>query len=241
MPLCVYLCYTPGCQTKIDRWMPTARGRRRREVRVPALRHRHGVRVDRHAGEDAEPEGRRRSSPRAGDARARRKPSAAAVTSVRRGTAARELARSRALITWYRRHARDLPWRANRDPYRIWVSEIMLQQTQVATATPYYERFLARFPDVRALAAAPIDEVLASWSGLGYYRRARMLHAAAAPGRARARRARPGDPGRVRGAARRGPLHAGRGAVDGVRPRAAACSTATWRACSRAGTRSHGR
>ncbi|MEQ1832763.1 MAG: A/G-specific adenine glycosylase, partial [Candidatus Eisenbacteria bacterium] len=66
-----------------------------------------------------------------------------------------------------------MPWRATRDPYRVWVSEIMLQQTQVATATPYYERFVARFPDVRALAAADRDQVLAAWSGLGEYRRAR--------------------------------------------------------------------
>ena len=72
-----------------------------------------------------------------------------------------------------------MPWRATRDPYRVWVSEIMLQQTQVATATPYYERFVARFPDVRALAAADPEHVLAAWSGLGYYRRARFLHEAA--------------------------------------------------------------
>ena len=85
----------------------------------------------------------------------------------------------RALLQWYRRNARALPWRASRDPYRVWVSEVMLQQTQVATATPYYARFLARFPSVRALARAPLDRVLAVWSGLGYYRRARHLHEAA--------------------------------------------------------------
>lgn len=85
----------------------------------------------------------------------------------------------RALLAWYRRHRRDLPWRRTRDPYAIWVSEIMLQQTQVATAEPYYRRFLARFPDVRALASAPIDRVLERWAGLGYYRRARFLHEAA--------------------------------------------------------------
>jgi A/G-specific adenine glycosylase len=90
------------------------------------------------------------------------------------------LARQRALLAWYRRHARRLPWRETRDPYRIWVSEVMLQQTQVATATPYYEHFLARFPTVAALAKAPIDDVLTAWAGLGYYRRARSLHAAAA-------------------------------------------------------------
>src|SRR5262249_42829278 len=85
----------------------------------------------------------------------------------------------RALLRWYRRNRRELPWRATRDPYRVWVSEIMLQQTQVATAWSYYERFIARFPSVRALARAPLDRVLAAWSGLGYYRRARHLHEAA--------------------------------------------------------------
>jgi len=85
-----------------------------------------------------------------------------------------------ALLAWYRRHRRDMPWRRTSDPYRVWVSEVMLQQTQVATATPYYERFVARFPGVRELAAAPLDDVLAAWAGLGYYRRARHLHAAAA-------------------------------------------------------------
>ena len=84
------------------------------------------------------------------------------------------------LIRWQVRHGRhDLPWQRTRDPYRIWLSEVMLQQTQVATVIPYYERFLARFPDVRSLAGAPLDDVLALWSGLGYYSRARNLHAAA--------------------------------------------------------------
>jgi len=85
----------------------------------------------------------------------------------------------RRLLAWYRRRRRDLPWRGTRDPYAVWVSEIMLQQTRVAAVIPYYERFLMRFPDVTALARARIDSVLALWSGLGYYRRARMLHAAA--------------------------------------------------------------
>jgi A/G-specific adenine glycosylase len=85
-----------------------------------------------------------------------------------------------ALLAWWERHGRhDLPWQRDRTPYRVWVSEIMLQQTQVATAIPYYERFVARFPDVRALADAPLDEVLHHWSGLGYYARARNLHRAA--------------------------------------------------------------
>jgi A/G-specific adenine glycosylase len=85
----------------------------------------------------------------------------------------------RALLAWYDEHARDLPWRRTRDPYSIWVSEIMLQQTRVETVIPYYTRFLSRFPDARALADAPLDDVLAHWSGLGYYRRARLLHEAA--------------------------------------------------------------
>jgi len=85
----------------------------------------------------------------------------------------------RALLAWYRKHHRKLPWRDSRDPYRIWVSEIMLQQTQVATAVPYYARFLDRFPDVAALARARRGDVLAAWAGLGYYRRARHLHEAA--------------------------------------------------------------
>jgi A/G-specific adenine glycosylase len=84
------------------------------------------------------------------------------------------------VVRWQRAHGRhDLPWQATRDAYRIWLSEIMLQQTQVSTVISYYQRFLARFPDVRALAAAPGDEVMALWSGLGYYARARNLHRAA--------------------------------------------------------------
>jgi len=81
------------------------------------------------------------------------------------------------VIGWQRTHGRHtLPWQRTRDPYRVWLSEIMLQQTQVATVLGYYERFLQRFPDVAALAAAPQDDVLALWSGLGYYSRARNLH-----------------------------------------------------------------
>jgi A/G-specific adenine glycosylase len=87
------------------------------------------------------------------------------------------------LLAWYDRHRRALPWRAppgaRSDPYRVWLSEIMLQQTTVKAVAPYYARFLARWPDVRALAAAPLDEVLKSWAGLGYYARARNLHACA--------------------------------------------------------------
>lgn len=84
---------------------------------------------------------------------------------------------ARQVIAWQRTHGRHaLPWQHTRDPYRVWLSEIMLQQTQVATVLGYYERFLQRFPDVGALAAAPQDDVLALWSGLGYYSRARNLH-----------------------------------------------------------------
>ena len=84
------------------------------------------------------------------------------------------------LADWQERHGRrDLPWQATRDPYRIWISEIMLQQTQVATVIPYYERFLAAFPDAGSLAAAPVERVLEHWSGLGYYRRAHLAHRAA--------------------------------------------------------------
>ncbi|MGC2245105.1 MAG: A/G-specific adenine glycosylase [Terriglobales bacterium] len=82
----------------------------------------------------------------------------------------------RALLTWYDRNRRDLPWRRTHDPYAIWVSEIMLQQTRVAAVLEHYRIFLERFPNITALAAASEDAVLAAWSGLGYYRRARMLH-----------------------------------------------------------------
>ncbi len=84
-----------------------------------------------------------------------------------------------ALRAWFRQNARDLPWRRSRDPYRVWVSEAMLQQTRVEAVRAYYERFVQRFPDVEALAAAELEEVLRYWQGLGYYRRARHLHAAA--------------------------------------------------------------
>ncbi|WP_371876565.1 A/G-specific adenine glycosylase [Pyxidicoccus fallax] len=83
------------------------------------------------------------------------------------------------LLGWYDRNKRDLPWRRTRDPYAIWLSEVMLQQTQVSTVIPYWERFLARFPTALALASAPLDDVLAGWKGLGYYSRARNLHRAA--------------------------------------------------------------
>jgi A/G-specific adenine glycosylase len=106
------------------------------------------------------------------------------------------------LLRWYRRHRRDLPWRRTRDPFAIWVSEVMLQQTRVSVVVPYYERFLRRFPDVFSLARAREEQVLAAWSGLGYYRRARDLregaravvtrHAGRIPDDPRALRALPG-------------------------------------------------
>ena len=83
------------------------------------------------------------------------------------------------LLDWYAREGRDLPWRRTRDPYRIWLSEVILQQTRVAQGMEYYLRFTERFPDVASLAAAPEDEVLKLWQGLGYYSRARSLQKAA--------------------------------------------------------------
>ena len=83
------------------------------------------------------------------------------------------------LIQWYRIHKRDLPWRHTADPYRIWISEIILQQTRVAQGLDYYIRFISRFPDIVSLAEADNDEVMKYWQGLGYYSRARNLHAAA--------------------------------------------------------------
>ncbi len=93
------------------------------------------------------------------------------------------IAAAEPLLEWYDKERRDLPWRygpdETPDPYRVWLSEIMLQQTTVKAVIPYFQRFLARWPDVRALAAAPLDDVLAAWAGLGYYSRARNLHACA--------------------------------------------------------------
>jgi A/G-specific adenine glycosylase len=99
------------------------------------------------------------------------------------GSSPRGTPNAAALLAWYDRHRRNLPWRAPPgiypDPYRIWLSEIMLQQTTVATVGPYFDRFVARWPDISALAAASLDEVLQLWQGLGYYARARNLHACA--------------------------------------------------------------
>jgi A/G-specific adenine glycosylase len=96
-----------------------------------------------------------------------------------RAVAADVAALRRALLRWYDRNRRHLPWRASRDPYRVWVAEVMLQQTRVAVVAPAYERFLRVFPSLERLAAASEDDVLSHWSGLGYYARARSLHAAA--------------------------------------------------------------
>ena len=89
------------------------------------------------------------------------------------------LAFQKQLLGWYKKNARDLPWRRTQAPYKIWISEIMLQQTQVQTVIPYYERWLKRFPDLPSLANAPESEVMKYWAGLGYYRRARRIHEAA--------------------------------------------------------------
>jgi A/G-specific adenine glycosylase len=94
-------------------------------------------------------------------------------------TARQIVAMRRALRGWFGKHSRDLPWRRDRDAYHVWLSEVMLQQTQVATVVPYFERFIARFPTVQTLAQADEADVLRLWEGLGYYRRARQMHAAA--------------------------------------------------------------
>ena len=83
---------------------------------------------------------------------------------------------AKSILTWYKKNKRNLPWRKTKDPYKIWISEIMLQQTQVATAMPYFIRFMARFPSLDSLAEASMDEVLELWTGLGYYARGRNLH-----------------------------------------------------------------
>src|SRR3954471_15646760 len=101
----------------------------------------------------------------------------------RRGLASEATSRPLLLLEWYDRHRRRLPWRPlpgeSADPYRVWLSEIMLQQTGVKTVAPYFLKFLARWPDVDALGRASLDEVLRMWAGLGYYSRARNLHACA--------------------------------------------------------------
>lgn len=105
--------------------------------------------------------------------------SAGKTTSKRSADAARPSKLATGLCAWYRKHARDLPWRSSRDPYTIWVSEVMLQQTRVATVIPYFETWMRRFPDVERLAQADEHDVLHAWQGLGYYSRARSLRAGA--------------------------------------------------------------
>jgi A/G-specific adenine glycosylase len=125
----------------------------------------------------ASPRGSAKGGTRASQSGAGVSEGAARPASPQGGAREGEIARN--LAVWYGRAARDLPWRRTRDPYRIWLSEVMLQQTRVDTVIPYFERFLARFPDAGALASAPLDDVLALWAGLGYYSRARALHRAA--------------------------------------------------------------
>ncbi|OGR90031.1 MAG: A/G-specific adenine glycosylase [Elusimicrobia bacterium RIFCSPLOWO2_01_FULL_59_12] len=115
----------------------------------------------------------------------------------------------RSLLRWYRTHKRDLPWRRTRDPYRILVSEIMLQQTQVDTVIPYYGRFLKAFPTFKALAKAPLGRVLKLWEGLGYYSRARHLHALAKTVQRDHRGELPNDPEALRALPGIGPYTAG--------------------------------
>lgn len=114
-----------------------------------------------------------------------------------------------AVVTHFGEVQRDLPWRRTRDPYAIWVSEIMLQQTRVATVIPYWQRWMSRFPTVGALAAAPLDDVLAAWAGLGYYSRARNLHAGAKAVAAQFGGALPGSAAQLRGVPGIGPYTAG--------------------------------
>ncbi len=109
-----------------------------------------------------------------------RDPEPAAETAAQNAQAGERIDFAPRLLAWFDRHGRhDLPWQHPRTPYRVWLSEVMLQQTQVRVVVPYFERFVAALPDVPALAAAPLDQVLALWSGLGYYARARNLHSAA--------------------------------------------------------------
>ena len=144
------------------------------------------------------------------------------------------------LLAWYDRHRRDLPWRAKAgapaDPYRVWLSEIMLQQTTVAAVKPFYERFLQRFPTVAALAEAPVEEVMQAWAGLGYYSRARNLHACAKARRRAATADASPTPRRACGACpasaptRR--RRSRRSRLIGPPPRSTAMSSAWCRGCS---------
>src|SRR6266446_4423756 len=156
----------------------------------------------------------------------------------------RETPDSAVLLAWYDRHRRSLPWRAlpgmRPDPYRVWLSEIMLQQTTVATVGPYFDRFMARWLDVSTLAAASLDEVLQLWQGLGYYARARNLHACA---RAVVDRHRGIFPEEIetlracRGSATTPRRRSPRSPSTGARPRSTAMSSASSPASSRCGSR----
>ncbi len=124
---------------------------------------------------------------------------------------------TRSVLSWYDAGHRDLPWRRTKDAYRIWVSEIMLQQTRAETVVSYYERFLARYPDVRALADAPEEELLKAWEGLGYYSRARLAAKGGAGDRFAIRRRAARRFGEAARAARRRGLHQRRDCVHCVR------------------------
>ena len=141
------------------------------------------------------------------------------------------------LLAWFREQRRDLPWRASRDPYRVWLAEIMLQQTRIAAVIPYYERFLRRFRDGEPLARARQAEVLKLWAGLGYYSRARNLHAAAKEIVARHGGKFPRDLDAALRLPGIGQLHRGGRAEHCVRRCRSRCSMETWRACSRGSAR----
>ena len=131
----------------------------------------------------------------------------------------------RAIARWFRRHRRDLPWRHTRDPYRVLVSELMLQQTQVSRVLGYYDRFLSRFPDLHALAAARPNTVRESWEGLGYYARARNLHALAKHVVRERAGTMPSNPAELRGLPGVGPYTAGAVASFAFEKRAALVDT----------------
>ena len=135
----------------------------------------------------------------------------------------------RRLLRWFRRHGRDLPWRRTRDPYHVIVSEFMLQQTQVSRVEAYYHRFLARYPTIHALAAAPAAMVRESWDGLGYYRRAANLHRLAQEVVRDHAGVIPSDPGALQQTAGRGALHGGGGGQLCLRALARQRWTRTWR------------
>ena len=151
-----------------------------------------------------------------GDARRSAARSARVLAGARGGPAVKTT--RQLLLAWYRANRRDLPWRRSRDPYAVWISEAMLQQTRVETVIPYWERFLALFPDIPRLAAADPDAVLGAWAGLGYYSRARNLQRAAQRIVAEHAGRLPDTVGGSAGAPGHRPLHGGRRGLDRVRP-----------------------